>query len=51
MENKYAPFDEAEFNLMREELSSIRMHLPEHLMNPFWHWCNTIRGVRTNQPL
>ena len=50
MENKYAPFDEAEFNLMREELSQIRMHLPEHLMGTLWSKCNMIRGERINQP-
>ena len=35
---------------LKKELEGITNHLPEHLMNPFWHWCNTIRGTKTNQP-
>jgi hypothetical protein len=50
MENKYAPFDEGEFNLMREELSQIRMHLPEHLMSKMWSRCTQIRGNKEPQP-
>lgn len=49
-ENKYSPFTEAEFNLMREELSTIKMHLPEHLMTKMWSRCTQIRGNRENQP-
>jgi hypothetical protein len=50
MENKYAPFDEVEFNLMREELSSVTMHLPEHLMSKMWSRCTQIRGNKEPQP-
>jgi hypothetical protein len=49
-ENKYSPFTEAEFNLMREELSQIKMHLPEHLMGRMWSRCTQIRGTRETQP-
>lgn len=50
MENNYAPFSEAEFNLMREELSQIKMHLPEHLMSKMWSRCTQIRGNKEPQP-
>jgi hypothetical protein len=49
-ENKYSPFTEAEFNEMREELSQIRLHLPEHLMGKMWSRCTRARGTRENQP-
>jgi hypothetical protein len=50
MENKYAPFTEAEFKELKEHLEGIKAFLPEHLMGPFWSWCNRIRGERINQP-
>jgi len=50
MENKYAPLSEEEFKELREHLEGVKNHLPEHLMNPFWSWCNRIRGERINQP-
>ena len=50
MENKYTPLSEEEFKELREHLKGITNHLPEHLMGPFWGWCNIIRGERINQP-
>ena len=50
MENKYAPLSEEEYNELRVHLEGVKNHLPEHLMNPFWSWCNRIRGERINQP-
>lgn len=39
-----------DFERLKKELESVKNFLPENLMNPFWHWCNTIRGLKTNQP-
>ena len=50
MENRYAPLSEEEYNQLRVHLEGVKNHLPEHLMNPFWSWCNRIRGERINQP-
>ena len=50
MENKYAPLSEEEYNALKEHLAGIKAFLPEHLMGPFWEWCNRIRGERINQP-
>jgi hypothetical protein len=35
---------------LKQDLEAVKNFLPEHLMTPFWHWCNTIRGTKTNQP-
>ena len=48
--NNMADLSAEDFERLQKELEGIKNHLPEHLMNPFWHWCNTIRGTRTNQP-
>jgi hypothetical protein len=50
MENKYAPFTEAEFKELKEHLEGIKSFLPEHLMGTLWSKCNMIRGERINQP-
>jgi len=50
MENKYAPLDEAQFIELSKHLEGIKAFLPEHLMTPFWTWCNVIRGRKENQP-
>ena len=49
-ESKYAPLSYSEFLELKTHLGGIANHLPEHLMNPFWSWCNRIRGERVNQP-
>jgi len=49
-ESKYTPLNLEEFQQLKEHLDGVRSHLPEHLMNPFWNWCNRIRGERVNQP-
>jgi hypothetical protein len=50
VENKYSPFNEQEFNELKEHLDGIKSFLPEHLMGTLWSKCNMIRGERTNQP-
>lgn len=50
VENKYAPFNEQEFNELKEHLEGIKSFLPEHLMGTLWSKCNMIRGERINQP-
>lgn len=35
---------------LKKELEGIKGYLPEHLMGPFWSWCNTIRGEKITQP-
>lgn len=50
MENKYAPLSEEEYNKLRLHLEGVKNHLPEHLMGPFWAWCNGIRGEKIPQP-
>ena len=50
MDNKYAPLEEKEFTELKTHLEGVKNFLPEHLMTPFWTWCNTIRGERVNQP-
>ena len=50
MENKYTPLSEEEYNTLKVHLEGIKAFLPEHLMGPFWEWCNRIRGERINQP-
>lgn len=47
---KYLPLDELEFNQLKEHLNGIKNFLPEHLMTPFWSWCNRIRGEKITQP-
>jgi hypothetical protein len=49
-ESKYAPLNLEEFQQLKSHLEGVKNHLPEHLMNPFWGWCNRIRGERINQP-
>jgi hypothetical protein len=47
---KYLPLSEGEFLELKEHLAGIKAFLPEHLMGPFWSWCNRIRGRKENQP-
>lgn len=47
---KYSPLSEAEFIELGKHLEGIKAFLPEHLMGPFWSWCNRIRGRKENQP-
>ena len=47
---KYQPLSEQEYNELKEHLKGIKNFLPEHLMTPFWNWCNRIRNVKTPQP-
>ena len=49
-ESNYAPLNLEEFQQLKSHLEGVNNHLPEHLMNPFWGWCNRIRGERINQP-
>lgn len=49
-ESHYAPLNLEEFQQLKLHLEGVKNHLPEHLMNPFWGWCNRIRGERINQP-
>ena len=49
-ESNYAPLNLEEFQQLKSYLEGVKNHLPEHLMNPFWGWCNRIRGERINQP-
>ncbi len=39
-----------DFQKLKVHLEGIKNHLPEHLMGPFWAWCNGIRGERISQP-
>ncbi len=39
-----------DFQKLKGHLEGVKNHLPEHLMGPFWAWCNTIRGERITQP-
>ncbi len=50
MDNKYSPLDEKEFGELKIHLEGIKAFLPEHLMTPFWSWCNRIRGQKVVQP-
>ena len=47
---KYTPLSESEFIELVKHLEGIKAFLPEHLMTPFWSWCNRIRGEKVNQP-
>lgn len=49
-ESRYAPLNLEEFQYLKAQLENIVHHLPEHLMNPFWSFCNRIRNERVNQP-
>lgn len=49
-ESKYAPLNLEQFQQLKAQLEGVKNYLPENLMGPFWTWCNTIRGERTNQP-
>ena len=49
-ESKYAPLNLEQFQQLKSQLEGIKSYLPEHLMAPFWTWCNTIRGEKVNQP-
>ena len=49
-ESKYAPLNLEEFQQLRGHLEGIKSFLPEHLMGPFWSWCNRIRGEKIIQP-
>ena len=49
-QSKYHPLNLEDFQRLKAELKGVTTFLPEHLMNPFWTWCNQIRGERTNQP-
>lgn len=46
----YEPLSESEFIELKKHLEGIKAFLPEHLMTPFWSWCNRIRGTKQNQP-
>lgn len=35
---------------LKKDLEGIKAFLPEHLMGPFWSWCNQIRGNKEKQP-
>lgn len=39
-----------DFQKLKGHLEGVKNHLPEHLMGPFWAWCNGIRGERITQP-
>lgn len=47
---EYGPLTEEDYKQIKEHLGGIKNFLPDHLMTPFWSWCNTIRNVRTPQP-
>ena len=49
-ESKYAPLNLEQFQQLKGHIEGIKSFLPEHLMTPFWTWCNTIRGEKVNQP-
>ena len=49
-ESAYAPLNLQEFNELKVHLDGIKNYLPDHLMTPFWSWCNRIRGEKVNQP-
>ena len=49
-ESRYAPLNLEEFQQLSAHLAGIQHHLPEHLMNPFWSWCNRIRNENVRQP-
>ena len=44
------PLSIEDFDRLKKELEGIKAFLPEHLMGPFWNWCNQIRGRNQNQP-
>jgi hypothetical protein len=48
--NNMTDLSQEDFNRLKIELENIKAFLPEHLMGPFWSWCNQIRGQNTNQP-
>ena len=50
MENKYAPFTEAEFKELKEEVEVLGAYLPESQLRIMWERCTRIRGKRENQP-
>lgn len=39
-----------DFQKLKGHLEGVKNHLPEHLMGPFWAWCNGIRGEKITQP-
>ena len=45
-----SPLTQEDFDRLKKELEGIKAFLPEHLMGPFWIWCNLIRGRKDNQP-
>jgi len=45
-----SPLTQEDFDRLKKELEVIKAFLPEHLMGPFWIWCNLIRGRKENQP-
>jgi len=45
-----SPLTQEDFDRLKKELEGIKAFLPEHLMGPFWIWCNLIRGRKENQP-
>lgn len=47
---KYLPLSESEFIELRKQIEGIKSFLPEHLMTPFWTWCNKVRGRNEKQP-
>ena len=49
-QSKNHPLNLAEFQELKGHLSGIKSHLPPHLMNPFWRWCNIIRNENVRQP-
>jgi hypothetical protein len=49
-ESKYTPLNLQEFQQLKAHLEGIKSFLPEHLMGPFWSWCNRIRGEKITQP-
>jgi hypothetical protein len=48
--NIMADLSVEDFERLKKELENVKNFLPEHLMGPFWSWCNQIRGLKTNQP-
>jgi hypothetical protein len=45
-----SPLTQEDFDRLKKELEEIKAFLPDHLMRPFWGWCNLIRGRKENQP-
>jgi hypothetical protein len=50
MENKWAPLSEANVIRLKEILSKVSSHLPEHDAPFIWNMYNDTRGVAERQP-